>query len=163
MPSPSAPSKPGAPHIKIVAQNRKALFEYTVEKRLECGIVLVGTEVKSLRAGSCQLSDAYAVGQRGELVLLNMQIAAYGPAGILANHPGKRARKLLAKKREIDQLLEKQTKAGYALVPLSVYFKDGKVKVELGLCKGKDGADKRDSIATREAQREMDRAVIRRR
>ncbi|MBS2022472.1 MAG: SsrA-binding protein SmpB [Deltaproteobacteria bacterium] len=152
------PPKSGEPHIQSVAKNRRATFDYHVEKRVECGIVLVGTEVKSLRAGACQLSDAYAVGQRGELMLLNAQIAHYAPAGPLSQHEPKRARKLLAHKREIESLLEKQQKAGYALVPLQVYFKDGRVKVELGLCRGKDGADKRDSIAEREAKREMDRA-----
>lgn len=153
-----APPPAGAPHIQSISKNRRALFDYVVEKRVECGIVLTGTEVKSLRAGSCQLSDAYAVGQRGELVLVNAQIAHYAPAGPLAQHEPKRTRKLLAHKKEIEQLLERQQKAGYALVPLSVYFKDGKVKVELGLCKGKQGADKRDAIAEREAKREMDRA-----
>ncbi len=145
-------------HIKLVAKNRRALFDYAVESRHEAGIQLTGTEVKSLRAGKLQLSDAYAVGQRGELVLQNADIATYDPAGPLLNHAPKRTRKLLLHKREIDKLLEQQQRGGYALIPLSVYFKDGKVKVELGVCKGKKGADKRDSIAEREDQREMDRA-----
>ena len=153
-----APPKGGGPHIQNVAKNRRALFDYTVERRVECGIALVGTEVKSLRAGACQISDAYAVGQHGQLMLLNVSIPSYGPAGPLSNHVAKRTRKLLAHRKEIDQLLEKQTKSGYALIPLQIYFKDGKAKVELALCKGKDGADKRDSIAEREAKRDMDRA-----
>ena len=148
----------GKEHIKLVAQNRKARFDYHVESKVECGIVLRGTEVKSLRAGSAQLSDAYAMGKHGELWLHNVQIAPYQPAGPLANHEPKRARKLLLHKREIDRIAEQQQKAGYTLIPLSIYFKDGRVKVELGVCKGKTGTDKRDSIAEREAKREMDRA-----
>ena len=147
----------GPEHVKLVAKNRRALFDYHVESRHEAGIALTGTEVKSLRAGKLQLSDAYAVGQRGELVLLNADIATYDPAGPAANHAPKRTRKLLMHRREIDKLLERQQKDGYALIPLSLYFKDGKAKVELGLCKGKQGADKREAIAAREAKREMDR------
>jgi SsrA-binding protein len=154
----SAAPKEGAPHVKIIARNKRATFDYYVEERLECGVALRGTEVKSLREHSAQLSDAYAVGQHGELVLLNAQIPQYGPAGPLGNHEPKRTRKLLLHRREIDKLLEKQQKAGYALVPLSIYFKDGIVKVELGVCKGKAGADKREAIAARDAKREMDRA-----
>jgi SsrA-binding protein len=147
----------GAPHIKLVAKNRRALFDYSVESRHEAGLSLLGTEVKSLRAGKLQLSDAYAVGQRGELVLLNADIARYDPAGPLLNHEPKRTRKLLLKRREIDRLLDQQQRGGYALIPLSVYFKDGKAKVELGVCKGKKSGDKREAIAEREAKREMDR------
>jgi SsrA-binding protein len=154
----AAAPKEGAPHVKIIARNRRATFDYYVEERLECGVALRGTEVKSLREHSAQLSDAYAVGQHGELMLLNAQIPQYGPAGPLGNHEPKRTRKLLLHRREIDKLLEKQQKAGYALVPLSIYFKDGIVKVELGVCKGKAGADKRETIAARDAKREMDRA-----
>jgi len=147
----------GKPHIKMIAKNRRATFDYSVESRHEAGIQLTGTEVKSLRAGKLQLSDAYAVGQRGELVLQNADIAIYEPAGPLANHAPKRTRKLLMHKREIEKLLEKQQKDGYALVPLSVYFKDGRAKLELGVCKGKKTGDKREAIAEREAKREMDR------
>jgi SsrA-binding protein len=154
----STESSGGAPHVKLVAKNRRALFDYTVESRVEAGIQLLGTEVKSLREGRLQLSDAYAVGQRGELVLLNADIAPYAPAGPLLNHQSKRTRKLLLHRREIDRLLEQQQKGGYALVPLSVYFKDGRVKVELGVCKGKQTQDKRDAIAEREAKRDIDRA-----
>ena len=144
-------------HVKLIAKNRRATFDYSVESRHEAGIQLTGTEVKSLRAGKLQLSDAYAVGQRGELVLQNADIAIYEPAGPLANHAPKRTRKLLMHKREIEKLLEKQQKDGYALIPLSVYFKDGKAKLELGVCKGKKTGDKREAIAEREAKREMDR------
>ena len=146
------------PHIKLIAKNRRALFDYAVESRHEAGVQLMGTEVKSLRAGKLQLSDAYAVGQRGELMLFNADIARYDPAGPLLNHEPKRTRKLLLKRREIDKLLEQQQRGGYALIPLSVYFKDGKCKVELGVCKGKKSGDKREAIAEREAKREMDRS-----
>ena len=145
-------------HVKVIAKNRRALFDYHVESRVEAGISLTGTEVKSLREGSAQLSDAYAVGQHGELFLLNAQIPPYKAAGPLLNHEPKRTRKLLLHRREIDKLLEQQQKGGYALIPLSLYFKDGRVKVEIGVAKGKRAADKRDSIAEKDAKREMDRA-----
>ena len=146
------------PHVKIIAKNRRAFFDYHVESRIEAGIALTGTEVKSLRDGSAQLSDAYAVGQHGDLYLLNAQIPPYKPAGPLSNHEPKRTRKLLLHRREIDRLLEQQQKGGYALIPLSLYFKDGRVKVEIGVAKGKRAADKRDAIAEKDAKREMDRA-----
>ena len=145
-------------HLKVIVTNRKARFDFHVESKLECGIVLLGTEVKSLRENGAQLSDAYAMGKGGELFLYNAQIMPYKPAGPLMNHDPKRPRKLLLKKREIEHLEEKQQKAGYTLIPLQLYFKDGKVKVELGVAKGKNAADRRDSIAEREAKREMDRA-----
>jgi SsrA-binding protein len=147
-----------AEHVKVITTNRRARFDYHVESKVEAGIALTGTEVKSLRDNSAQLSDAYALSKGGELWLLNAQIPPYKPAGPLLNHDPKRTRKLLLHRREIDKLQEAQQKAGYALIPLSLYFKDGKVKVELGVCKGKTGVDKRDDIAEREAKREMDRA-----
>ena len=145
-------------HVKLIAKNRRALFDYHVESRVEAGISLTGTEVKSLREGSAQLSDAYAVGQHGELFLLNAQIPPYKAAGPLLNREPKRTRKLLLHRREIDRLLEQQQKGGYALIPLSLYFKDGQVKVEIGVAKGKRAADKRDAIAEKDAKREMARA-----
>jgi SsrA-binding protein len=145
-------------HVKVITTNRKARFEYHVEAKVECGIALTGTEVKSLRDGSAQLSDSYAIPKSGELWLLNAQIPPYKPAGPLQNHDPKRTRKLLLHRREIDKLHEQQQRAGYSLIPLSLYFKDGRVKVELGVCKGKTGVDKREDIAEREAKREMDRA-----
>ncbi len=143
--------------VKIITTNRRARFEYHVESKLEAGIALTGTEVKSLRDGSAQLSDSYAIGKNGELWLFNAQIPPYKPAGPLSNHEPKRTRKLLLHRREIERLSEQQAKGGYALIPLSMYFKDGRVKVEIGVCKGKTGQDKRDTIAEREAKREMDR------
>ena len=145
-------------HVKVITQNRRARFDYHIESKVECGIALTGTEVKSLRENSAQLSDAYAIGKNGELFLFNAQIPPYKPAGVLSNHEPKRTRKLLLHRREIDRLQEAQQKSGFALIPLSMYFKDGRVKVELGVAKGKTGVDKRDSIAERDAKREMDRA-----
>ena len=132
----------GKPHVKLIAKNRRAFFDYHVEARVECGIALTGTEVKSLRDGSAQLSDAYAVGQRGELFLFNAQIPPYKPAGPLQNHEPKRTRKLLLHRREIDRLLDRI----------------GRVKLELGVAKGKAGADKRQAIAEKDAKRELQRA-----
>jgi len=145
-------------HVKVITQNRRARFDYHIESKVECGIALTGTEVKSLRENSAQLSDAYAIGKGGELFLFNAQIPPYKPAGVLSNHEPKRTRKLLLHRREIDRLQEAQQKSGFALIPLSMYFKDGRVKLELGVAKGKTGVDKRDSIAERDAKREMDRA-----
>ena len=145
-------------HVKVITQNRRARFDYHIESKVECGIALTGTEVKSLRENSAQLSDAYAIGKNGELFLFNAQIPPYKPAGVLSNHQPKRTRKLLLHRREIDRLQEAQQKSGFALIPLSMYFKDGRVKLELGVAKGKTGVDKRDSIAERDAKREMDRA-----
>ena len=145
-------------HLKVITQNRRARFDYHIESKVECGIALTGTEVKSLRENSAQLSDSYAIGKGGELFLFNAQIPPYKPAGVLSNHEPKRTRKLLLHRREIDRLQEAQQKSGFALIPLSMYFKDGRVKLELGVARGKTGVDKRDSIAEREAKREMDRA-----
>ena len=144
-------------HVKVITTNRRARFDYHVESKLECGIALTGTEVKSLRDGSAQLSDAYALPKSGELWLLNAQIPPYKAAGPLLNHEPKRTRKLLLHRREIDRLLEQQQKGGYALIPLSLYFKDGRVKVEIGVAKGKRAADKRDAIAEKDAKRELQR------
>jgi SsrA-binding protein len=153
----ASPPVKGGPHIVNITKNRRALFDYFVESKIECGIELYGTEVKSLRSGHAQLSDSYAVGQRGELVLMNASIEPYGPAGQISNHASKRTRKLLLHRREIDKLLDAQQRDGYALVPLSLYFKDGRAKLELGLCKGKQNVDKRETIAKRDATREMAR------
>ena len=157
MPSKGGPLDKSGPHLKTISKNRRAFYDYFVESKIECGIELRGTEVKSLRAGTAQLSDSYAVGQRGELMLMNASIPAYAPAGPLANHEPKRARKLLVHRRELDKLLDAQQRDGYALVPLELYFKDGRAKLELGLCKGKQNIDKRETIAARDAKRDMAR------
>lgn len=144
--------------IKIIAQNRKARFDYHVEWSFEAGMVLTGSEVKSLREGRASLSDSYAIIKEGECFLLNAHIAQYQPAAYL-NHEPKRTRKLLLHAGEIARLTGKLNERGFTLIPLKLYFKKGKAKVELGLCKGKRKYDKRAAIKKREADREVRRAV----
>ncbi|HVP02014.1 MAG TPA: SsrA-binding protein SmpB [Solirubrobacteraceae bacterium] len=141
-----------------VATNRQARHRYEVLDKLECGIVLQGTEVKSLREGSAQIKDAYAQVRDGELWLHNMHIPPYGPAA-RDNHPPERPRKLLAHRREITRLLERQRERGLTIVPLRVYFKGPHAKVEIALAKGKDRFDKREAIKERETRRDMQRAL----
>jgi SsrA-binding protein len=141
-----------------VATNRQAAFRYDLLDRLECGIVLQGTEVKALREGSAQLKDAYAQVRDGELWLLNAHIPPYGPAA-RDNHEPERPRKLLAHRREIERLVGKQHEKGLTLVPTRLYFKGPRAKVELALAKGKDRFDKRQSIKERESRRDMERAL----
>ena len=142
--------------IKVAAQNRKARHDYFIEDTYECGIALQGTEVKSIRNGSLNLKDSYAQVKNGELFLIGMHISPY-EQGNIYNHDPFRTRKLLAHAREIRKLNTLSQADGYSLVPLSVYFKDGKVKVELAVAKGKKLFDKRASIAARDADRDMDR------
>ena len=148
--------------IKIAAQNRKAYHDYFVEEKYEAGIELFGTEVKSIRAGTLNLKDSYCTIKDGELFVNSMHISPYEKGNIFNREP-ERVRRLLMHKREIRKLHALVKQDGYALVPLSVYFKDAKVKVEVGLCKGKKNYDKRDATAKRDAQREMDRAMKARR
>ena len=148
--------------IKIAAQNRKAHHDYFVEDRYEAGIELFGTEVKSIRAGTLNLKDSYCTVKDGELFVHSMHISPYEKGNIFNKDPV-RTRRLLMHKREIARLHALVKQDGYALVPLSVYFRDARVKVEVGLCKGKKNYDKRDSMAKRDAQREMDRAMKQRR
>ena len=143
--------------IKVVAQNRKAFHDYFVEDRYEAGIELKGTEVKSIRAGTLNLKDSYVIIKNGEANVLSMHISPYDKGNIF-NHDPDRPKKLLLHKREINKLYALVKQDGYALIPLSVYFKNGLVKVELGVCKGKKNYDKRQAIAERDAKREMDRA-----
>jgi SsrA-binding protein len=148
--------------VKVVAQNRRARFDYQVEERYEAGLSLVGSEVKSLRAGNVGLSDAYAQPRGGEIVLVNCRIGEYQPAAGFGHAP-LRDRKLLLGRAEIEKIRAKVEQRGYTLIPLSVYFKKGWAKVELGLARGKTHEDRRDAIAEREEKREMDRALSRRR
>ena len=141
--------------IKIAAQNRKAFHDYFVEDRYEAGIELFGTEVKSIRAGTLNLKDAYCTVKDGELFVHNMHVSPYEKGNIFNKDPV-RTRKLLMHKREIRKLHALIKQDGYTLVPLSVYFKDARVKLEVGLCKGKKNYDKRDSAAKRDAQREIE-------
>ena len=145
--------------VKIVAKNQKAYHEYFIEEKFETGIELSGTEVKSIRGGQLNLKDSYcAVTKEGELMVYNMHISPYDKGNIFNRDPD-RPKRLLMHKREIRKLHDLQKQDGYALIPLSLYFKDSRVKVELGLCKGKKTYDKRDAIAKRDAKREMERAV----
>jgi SsrA-binding protein len=148
--------------VKIAAQNRKAYHDYFVEEKYEAGIELSGTEVKSIRAGTLNLKDAWCSIKEGELFVNQLHISPYDHGNIFNRDP-MRVRRLLMHKREIRRLYALVKQDGYALVPLSVYFKNARVKVEIGLCKGKKNYDKRDAMAKRDAQREMDRAMKARR
>jgi SsrA-binding protein len=143
---------------KFIAQNRRARHEYTIEDTIEAGIALIGTEVKSLRLGRASLSDAYAEIVGGEVFLQNAHIDQYEPASRF-NHDPMRPRRLLLHKREIRKLAAKVAERGYTLVPLSLYWKDGKAKVDLALAKGRKIYDKREAIRDRELRREGDRAA----
>ena len=140
----------------VFAENRKARHDYTVLETIECGIVLTGTEVKSVRHGEISLSGSYGAVLKGELWLVGADIAAY-KFGNRFNHEPKSRRKLLAHAREIRDLRMKSEAKGLTLIPLSVYLKNSRVKLEIGLCKGKKLYDKRESDAKRTAQRDMDR------
>ena len=142
--------------IKIAAQNRKAFHDYFVEDRYEAGIELFGTEVKSIRAGTLNLKDAYCTVKDGELFVHGMHISPYEKGNIFNKDPV-RTRKLLMHKREIRKLHALIKQDGYTLVPLSAYFKNARVKLEVGLCKGKKNYDKRETAAKRDAQREIER------
>ncbi len=144
--------------VKVAAQNRKAHHDYYVEDRYEAGIELAGTEVKSIRAGTLNLKDAYCSIKGGELFVLGMHISPYEKGNIFNKDPV-RPRRLMMHKREIRKLYALVKQDGYTLVPLSVYFKNARVKVEIGLCRGKKNYDKRDAAAKRDAKREMDRAM----
>lgn len=144
--------------IKIVARNKKARFDYELSDRFEAGLVLTGTEVKSLRMGKASLSEAYAKVINGEAWLVGCQIQPY-PFAYYDNHEPTRQRKLLLHKRELKRLGVKLAEQGYSLIPTALYFKRGKAKVELALARGKKKHDKRASIKKREQQREMARAL----
>lgn len=146
--------------IKVIAKNRKAFFEYHIEEKLEAGIALTGSEVKSLRDGQASLSDAYALIKGNEAWLLHAHIAPYAPSSIF-NHEPKRTRKLLLHKLQILKLLGTLKQKGYTLIPLMLYFRRGRAKVELGLARGKKQYDKRAAIKSRENKRELSRALRR--
>ena len=141
-----------------VASNRQASFRYQFLERLECGIALTGTEVKSLRGGKAQLKDGYAAVRDGELWLHNVHIPPYPPAA-QANHDPERDRKLLVHRRELERLIGKTQERGLTLVPTRMYFSGRHAKVELALARGKDVHDKRETIRRREQQREVERAL----
>jgi SsrA-binding protein len=143
---------------KVIAENRRARRDYNVLERVEAGMALTGTEVKSLRDGGGNLQESYAVLRDGEVFLVGANIAPYRQ-GSDANHDPMRDRKLLLHRREIEQLGAKVAQRGMTLVPLVLYFKDGRAKLELGLAKGREGIDKRQAIAERDSRRQLEREV----
>ena len=141
-----------------VATNRYASYRFELLDKLECGVVLQGTEVKSLRAGSATLKDGYANVRDGELWLHNVHIAPYGPAS-RENHDPDRPRKLLAHRREIDRMVAQTQERGLTLVPTRIYFNGSRAKVEIALARGKDRFDKRETMKSRDQQRDIERAI----
>ena len=136
--------------------NRKARHDYFIEEEYECGIALVGTEIKSIRQGSCNFNDSYVIVRKNELYILNMHIGLYKEGNIF-NHEETRTRKLLMHKREILKLNDKIRLEGYTLIPLKLYFKNNKAKVLIGLCKGKKDYDKRETIKERDIKRTLEK------
>lgn len=147
--------------IRIISDNRQARYLYEILESYEAGIVLVGTEVKSIRAGKVNLRDGYAIIRQGEAWLLNVHISPYQAGGDYFNHEPRRSRKLLLHRKEINRLLGKVEQQGLTLVPLKMYFKGGRVKISIGLGKGKKIYDKRETIKRREDKRDMVRAMKR--
>ena len=148
--------------VKVVARNRRARHDYHIEETFEAGLVLTGTEVKSLRAGRASLTEAFAQISGDELWLHGLHIPEYAQ-GTWTNHEPRRTRKLLLHRKEIDRLASQVAERGFTIVPLSLYFSGGKAKVELALARGKRTYDKRHDLAQRDAAREVDRALRRRR
>jgi SsrA-binding protein len=160
---PAKTGKPKEPEVRLVAENRKAKFRFEILDSIECGIVLVGSEVKSLRDGKLSLEEAYARVKEGEVWLVGADIAVLPQASIW-NHAPKRSRKLLMRSDEIRKFANRAHEKGLTLVPLRVYFTTrGKAKLSLGLCRGKKLHDKRETLKQADAKRDMDRAVRRRR
>ena len=147
-----------ADSVKVVAKNSKAYHDYFIEDKYEAGIELAGTEVKSIRLGHVNLKDSFCVAKDGEMSVMGMHISPYEQGNIFNKDP-MRQRRLLMHKREILRLFARIKQDGYSLIPLSIYFRGSRVKLELGLAKGKKLYDKRDSAAARDAKREMDRAI----
>ena len=147
---------------KLIAQNKKARHDYSIEDVFECGLVLTGTEVKSLRQGRASLIDGFAMINDGELWLSGVHIPEY-TEGTWTNHTPRRDRKLLVHRDELNRLIGKTKEGGLTLIPLSIYFKDGKAKVELALARGKKTHDKRAALLEREMGREVEREISRRR
>ncbi len=145
--------------IQVVCQNKKAFHDYFIEERFEAGIVLVGSEVKSLRQGKAHLKDSYASIRNGEIFLLKTHISPYLQADKFTQPEPERKRKLLLHKREVLKLIGKTKEKGYTLIPTKIYFKNGKAKVELGLAKGKRMYDKRESLKKKAVEREMAKAM----
>ena len=147
---------------KVIAQNKSARHDYFIEEVYECGLVLTGTEVKSLRAGRASLTDGYAMARDGEIWVSGIHIPEYNQ-GSWTNHTPRRDRKLLLNRREIAQIMGVIKQGGLTLIPLSLYFKDGKAKVEIAVAKGKKAHDKRNTLMERQSNREIEREVSNRR
>lgn len=141
---------------KLVANNKKAYHDYFIEEKYEAGLVLVGTEVKSLRDGKCSIKEAYVKVDNGEVYIIGMNISPFEKGNIFNKDP-LRTRKLLLHKGEINKLLGVASETGYTIMPLQVYFKDGRAKIEIGIAKGKHNYDKRDSIKAKDMKREAER------
>ena len=142
----------------IEIKNKKASFDYFIDEEIECGIVLKGTEIKSIRNCQANIKDCYAIIKNNEVFLLNMYIAKYNDASIF-NHEERRTRKLLLHKKEILKLRDKVEISGYTLIPLKLYFKGNKAKILLGICKGKKNYDKRESIKEKDIKRELEKTL----
>lgn len=157
-PKKTPPTTAGAAAVKVITVNRQAYHDYTVERTVEAGIELAGTEIKSIREGRVQLRGAYAIIRQGEVWLENAHISPY-EHGNRYNHDPLRTRKLLLHKREINQLVGRVATKGLTLIPLRLYLKGGLAKIELGLCQGKKLYDKRQAIAEREVKRDIERII----
>lgn len=145
--------------MKIIAVNKSASFEYFIEEKYEAGVVLEGSEVKSLRAGRASLGESFCEIRGGEIYLKNMHVALYDKSGAFSTRDARKDRKLLLHKTEISKIVGRVNEKGYTLVPLKIYFKEALVKVEIALCKGKHAYDKKRSIAERDLKRATERAV----
>ena len=157
-PSRGAPSKSDAPRFKDVAVNRRAFHDYEILERYEAGIALTGSEIKSVRDGKVSLQEAYARPERGEIFLQGAHIAEYKSASYFGHEP-RRTRRLLLHKKQIHEIEDEVGQKGLTLIPLRMYLKDGKAKVELGVARGRREFDKRQAIAKRDADREIERAL----
>ena len=151
---------PKSPNDRVLAKNRRARFDYEIEDTFEAGVALVGSEVKSLREGRVTLGDGYVAAQGRELFLVGVHIHEY-PYANRFNHPPLRHRKLLLHRREIDRIIEHVGQRGYTCIPLRILIRGGRIKVEIGLGRGKRRIDKREDVKERDARREMDRAMKR--
>ena len=153
----------GKDNLSPRINNRRALHEYFIDAKLECGLMLVGSEVKSLRAGKAQINDAFAKIIHGELFLVGAHIDPYEKAALTYNHEPRRDRKLLVHKRELKKLAGEMDQRATTLIPLAIYFKNGRAKVEIGVARGKQQHDKRASIKKKEMDREIRKAMTHRR
>jgi SsrA-binding protein len=153
-------SRPGKEESTPRIANRRAMHDYFITHKIECGMVLVGSEVKSLRAGHAQLHEAFARIEQGTLILHNCHIDPYAKASIVYNHEPRRERKLLVHKRELKKLAAETDNRGTTLIPLAIYFKDGRAKLELGVAQGKQHFDKRATIKKKEQDRELRRTTM---